>query len=839
MGKLPEHLTALPTTDNWVLWRCVGLRGAGFPARDVLQLQSCELAQQAQAVVIGESNAARLAQTLLEQVNASLDAVRERGAWERESQPLVEALWALKAGKLPQATGTATIDVLIERTRTAREKLGEARKRYRVIFSAETKKQQAAIQNIIRSDRFCEAIIWQNRTAFERAILPLRDRPDTIKAKKRRQKEELVAKYLQRYSVKNDTIGFFGPVGWGECTDDATDLHVNITDQLLASRTVYFELWPIDTLAKMANKDERLRRWMRPRQTTLHHIKEGVLFRPMRLPLPLPNKQVALLQLCSGAYTAETIANQLIADGIYPTCEQVFDDLHKFNKKQVLTWSFDVPRQRHPERALRENLLAIADPQLREEALRPLEQLEQGRQAVAIAAGNPTQLYKSLTALEQTFSDLTGEVPTRRDGEVYGGRTLLYEDCRRATSIEIGLPLQEQIARPLALIMDSIRWATYELAGRLLAQCATVYNALAEKNRSPIVDLTAFSTRFQPILMESQDLTKEVMAQFHDRWANILNLPSDVSVVDYNSAELRCAVESTFACPSVGWPTARYQCPDIMLAAHGDTLQPVMGEIHVGRNTLAASLWVGQHPDPSTLKQSAAHDLPDDPHLLFVVPKEWPGVTVRTWAELYTDSTYFLLFGSDPDGVPASRTIPIGELVIDKCDGKLIIRTRDNRLHFDFIAGFSDILSYFSTGKTSYGIVNTTQKTHLPRINIDGMTVYRESWCFLPRELEFAFCTDSAERYLSAQRWMHQYQIPRFIFVRTPTEAKPFFIDLTSQTYINILAKMVRLADKSKKPSKFIKLSEMLPTPDQLWLTDNTGNQYTSELRFIALETKG
>jgi hypothetical protein len=31
-------------------------------------------------------------------------------------------------------------------------------------------------------------------------------------------------------------------------------------------------------------------------------------------------------------------------------------------------------------------------------------------------------------------------------------------------------------------------------------------------------------------------------------------------------------------------------------------------------------------------------------------------------------------------------------------------------------------------------------------------------------------------------------------------------------------------------------VTEMLPTPEQTWLTDDAGNRYTAELRFVAVE---
>ncbi len=61
--------------------------------------------------------------------------------------------------------------------------------------------------------RFREALTWQNPGLAQF----LRDHdagPDAARRSKQRQRELVIANYLQRYCLKNDTIGFFGPVGW-------------------------------------------------------------------------------------------------------------------------------------------------------------------------------------------------------------------------------------------------------------------------------------------------------------------------------------------------------------------------------------------------------------------------------------------------------------------------------------------------------------------------------------------------------------------------------------------------------------------------------------------------
>ncbi|SCF98885.1 hypothetical protein GA0115259_106462 [Streptomyces sp. MnatMP-M17] len=52
--------------------------------------------------------------------------------------------------------------------------------------------------------------------------------------------------------------------------------------------------------------------------------------------------------------------------------------------------------------------------------------------------------------------------------------------------------------------------------------------------------------------------------------------------------------------------------------------------------------------------------------------------------------------------------------------------------------------------------------------------------------------------------------------------------------YVNIFAKAARRLAR-KDPSARMTVTEMLPTPEQAWLTDDEGNTYTSELRFVAV----
>src|SRR5205807_10374873 len=135
------------------------------------------------------------------------------GGQQEPRQGLHQTLRQLKQGRVPQPgqdSGLAALDHFIAVSQQA-EAAWEA---YRTLFPPGVQRMAQALAEIARTDRFREALLWQNRRAFHTGVEDvLRHRPEDARDSRYRQNELLVASYIQRYSVKNDTIGFFGPVG--------------------------------------------------------------------------------------------------------------------------------------------------------------------------------------------------------------------------------------------------------------------------------------------------------------------------------------------------------------------------------------------------------------------------------------------------------------------------------------------------------------------------------------------------------------------------------------------------------------------------------------------------
>lgn len=846
---LPDHLVLLPTESagRWGLWRTLCVRGAGFPAAGVLRIADAECAAAADRLSQVEAEAEGLRQAALEALRGELEA-----AGKDRLDLLVKSIRRVKRSQptptvgLAEATATA-----IDAWKAAAPRVEAEKKSYQTAFAAAEGRLDRELREVAQSERFREAVVWQNRHAAETGLASfLRRSAGNGKSTTARDRGhvQMLASYLQRYSTKNDTIGFFGPVGWAQLNEEEEAVTAHPGPELIAARQVYFEGWAIDAIADRLAEDEAMRPWLAPRRSPFLRREGDSFVMPTGQALPLGPVSCTLLAACDGTRSARALIREIGA-GLPPDKEAVlWEMLENLHANGVIRWAFQVPLTPTPEKNLRELLLGIEEEPLRERSLAVLDEVVHGREAVVRAAGNAEELERSLNELEAAFVRATGRAATRAEGQLYAGRTLVYEDCRRDLELELGAPFLAELAPPLALVLASARWLCHHLATRHRELFAQVYAELSPE-AGPQVSFLAFTRAALPRLMNIP-LNREIREELQSRWERVLALPQGERRVSYRSEDLLPRVQKEFAAPGPGWQKARYHSPDILIAAssleavkNGD-YQIVLGEVHLSINTLDRWVFFMQHPDPDALRAAIASDLPE-PSVIPVFPKIWnakeasaslglqvPAVSGRMDIAFRSPKDYYLDFSLDPHEFPASQILPIGDLVVEPDEnGRIVIGPRDGRVRFDGI----DVYQLVMTMQVldTYRILPGGSYT--PRVTIDRLVIARESWSFKAAEIEFVQAATAEERFAGARRWAARHGMPRFVFSKTPYEPKPFYLDFESPVLVEIFAKAVRRSVTNEQDTT-VSVSEMLPAHDQIWLPDAQGNRYTCELRLVAVD---
>ena len=838
-----DHLVALPGSE-WSLWRWICLRGAGFPSDGVLKLAATPETISAAHEVVRSSEVLEIVRSrILQQLRTALDELRSAGQWgnKQRRKPLLDAISKINAGRLPRSLPEGIPSGALEELTAALAQVDTASAVFQEKFSRFSKHNGNTIREIAGSADFREALTWQNRTVVETALNPLlRGSPDALERdSSRKQHEELVASYWQRYCVKNDTIGFFGPVGWALITSATSHMDIRHGAKLLATRKTYWESWAIEALGAVLARKYDLHPWIAPILVPFVRVEDMTLIHPLFGPLPLTAKQAAMLRACNGHDTAKQIAAKLMR---MPNLSvrhpgEVYEALRELATKGILFWKFNIPLGPFPEQSLQEALQRIEDLKLRQQCLDLLKELDAGRAQVEAAAGDPARLNFSLQRLERVFTRLTGLPPTRKKGEVYAGRTLVYEDCRRDTEVLLGRKVLESLAEPLSLLLDTGRWFTARVAQAYDEKLKAIYSELRRSAHATSVDVPLWWNKAAPFFFNNApEIMDPLLDEFEEKWARVLQFGDHQSVLHLTCDELRPRLLREFPPGLPGWQGARYHSPDIMIAAADeDAIRDgryifVLGEVHVGTNTLQSALFANQHPSPSDLLDALARDLGEEN----IVPVWETEEVCSRFAPLIPKTNFRLEYLSNSFVTNRSQALPVSSMILENHNGTLMAKTRDGKFclrALDLVGGL--------IGHQAMDCFRTiSSRRHVPRISLDSMIIKRESWRFSPEEMQFASCTGAAERFLQARNWARAHGIPRFVFYKVPVEKKPAYLDFDSPIFVDIFSKMIRRTVEAALPGAMVDLSEMLPLPDQIWLTDVSGRRYTSEFRFVAVDSR-
>jgi Lantibiotic dehydratase, N terminus len=719
-----------------------------------------------------------------------------------------------------------------------------ARAGYKDAFAAEMIRLTGELRAIALSPAFQSAMTWQNHHAVHSGLAPfLRRRPEVDgRNGKYRTHELMLAKYWQRYCVKNDTIGFFGPIGWGRFDPARPHSDPRVGPGLVAQSEVYFETWAVDRLAAKVDTAGQVRRWLAPRIPPFVQIDGRQAMLPGVRPMPLTTAELVVLRCCDGSTPAWRIATATAGGGddTPSSADEVYSVLDRLVRRRLLVWKLELPMSLRPERDLRRVLAVIGDEAVTGPALAELDRLEAARETVRLAADQPADLEKALDELDATFHLITGASPNRNAGKAYGGRTLVYLDALRDADPVIGRDVLDAL-QPIGLLLRSIRWLTFQVGERLRAALGRLVDRyVAENGRPPT--LAWLWTHAMPLIHgEEGGLVDEVSDELYRRWEVVLECPPDASRVDRTSTGLAQRLTAQFAAPRPGWPAARYSSPDVMISApDGDALRRgefelVLGEFHVAINSLRSLALVDRHPHPEDLYDCLRAEN-RAPRLHPVLAKDSSGrLSVRTHPGLIRDDDFLVALFDQTADPTRPRMLHAASLMVEQAGDQLYVAEPTGH-RFDVLEAFAEMLMNVVIDR--FGIL--PRRPHAPRVTIDKLVVARESWRFDPGQIAFAAEPDEALRFARARRWRSESHLPGRVFVSVSASQKPIYLDFDSPLYVNVVAKAIRVRATAGRPDEdWVRMTEVVPALDRLWLTDREGSRFTSELRLALVDLAG
>ncbi len=695
-----------------------------------------------------------------------------------------------------------------------------------------------AIGRAAGDQRFREAVTWQN-DAFVGSCLD-RYASEAPRNSKKRERELAIAKYMQRYATKNESIGFFGPVAWAEWA--AGPETTSARDPAGSLRTVYFEQWAIDRVAAAVAARPGAVMGVRPVLAPANILRDGLVLHPNRPPYALSGLDAELLASCDGRRTtAEVIDLVCAAFRPEPSAALILARLSALRRADVIRLDFAGPIETHPERRLRLRMAGIPDPDCRRSALADLDRLIDLKSRVADAAGDAGALAKALRRLDMEFTRVAGCAATRLAGQTYAGRTVVYEDVRSELSLSLGEKVSERLAEPLGMVLDAGRWLASEIADTYLRRFEGYHarkRARLGQEWVPLTSLLALATRDFYTGLGLPRVADPCVRELQRRWAGIIDVRSGGPRHRVAAEAIREKVRAAFPPTPARWANALYHSPDVMVASpslaalNAGDFELVLGEVHLAFNTVEARALVEQHPDRSRLLR-LAESVVGGRRVVPVAPREWNAVTSRTSPPTALDSRTFVYYAISSDDVSNAPAVPVpaSALRVGRVGGRLVVRRSDAAGDLEL----AEVIGEYLSGVAVNALRLFPPSGHTPRVSIDNVVIQRETWHLSLRKCAFASQHDERVRFVQIRGWLDRHQLPRFAFYSVGTEVKPIFIDFTSVPLCNVLAAVVRRA-LAADPNGTIRISEMYPSPDHLWFEDERGGRHTCEIRTVVAD---
>ncbi|MFF7656453.1 lantibiotic dehydratase [Streptomyces sp. NPDC007983] len=840
-GLAPEFLPG----DGWVTLPHFVLRMSGFPFELLKNLVSDAATGSAKRLVrarheLDRAMAASHAPGLLASARTRADGA---------------ALRAMRKRKLPSAqiradVASAEIANALTRFAVLLDEEAAAEKEFLTLFPEEELRTSGYVLDLFRhrsdlrdgllvSNESSEPVLahWIDKTTLPGWRWHKDDRP----------RIDTLVRHLQRAGAKNDTTGHLGPFAPGLFAADTPGLAAVPTG---LNRHPLLARWAADAIAVAMRKDPHVLPQCRPRRApgasltgrTLHVFsfdytaKAGDVAEATRIyrPVDVGDYDCTVLSLCDGERTAAQIAQRI--EPTYqpgdPVPPPVADSLHRLEDLGAILVGPEIPYGTPdplPQLAAYEgDPGGVAWRGLLREAERRLTDF-------GAADSTTAERRAALDALKCSFEAHTGISAERGQGKFYGDRSVLHEDCSgRYDGLSLGGPLTDLLAGDLTLAYELAMAAPrqrYTAESQLLA----VWHARRFAGR-PYVSLHEFIAGF---VEDHERLTAEYArvdvaeTTFLDRVEDALLARGthDDTAVSVDTATVRELVAAA------GAHVPMLCNPDLMIAAESEAhlasgdFFAVISELHANEESLSHGLF---GPVLNERFPGFPDAVLEGYRGLMTADEDLACVTLahrnKSYIRVPLDTVEIEASGRSP--LPRQRVFALADLQVVNAGNTLRLRhpgsgrfLRMAALPYAWLGVRHNPFVPFGFPRHQGGkLLPGRRHPHLPRITMASVVLQREFWRIPAEELAARHRRDA---FLKVQRVREERGLVRHLYAKVPGETKPIYCDLDSPLLVR---QLTRLAGQSAEP---VELSEMLPGPEHLWVSDQHGH-YTSELRYAA-----
>ncbi|MDY7222593.1 lantibiotic dehydratase [Halalkalibacterium halodurans] len=682
-------------------------------------------------------------------------------------------------------------------------------------FQTELDRQRHHLKQVyLENESLQEAVFLSSPDAYHNGLKHFLSKElEQSRPRGQRQKEQLAAIYLQRFTSKNETASYYGPTNYGTFTSQPGLLELHVNGPI--KRQLFMSYWAVQSLANYMAEDDSILPYLKPKlspfikreNSNLRQSSNGKL-------IQLPEIYHKMIRYSDGNHNIHQIAAMLDL-----STAECIARIQKLKEKRIILLEIDFPTSVFdPFEKLKEKIQQLPnDCSSKSKWLHVIN--EWSSHLITWKESESFQQRRHiLTLLENSFEQNVGLSSRKDRGKHYTDRLIVFEEARGdVETCRIGLNMQKQWKDQLEPIFKLIS-----------CRAAVEHRALTEfaykeyQSFNSDVNFLTFALHMQGCKTEALQYAKEKLKEFDNR------LSEWTALHPFEKGSIVIAKEDVDAfCLNFPQPDVALFSPDIMIAADDvDAINEgkyklILGEVHSGIQVW--SVLNSVYPDQLRLNEEIYHHLGPTLQSFWLehVGPRAPGKTFRP--ELSQGTTVENL-GRSMKSREYVRSI--AELGLIYENERFYVTEGEKPKLMDLETDVEPLNQIFSLPSVKSFSIQIGE--HTPRIEINGVVFQRERWTFACKELLVRVNGYTDWLLLDwATDLRKNYNMPRYVYARGNNEPKPIFVDFHNFFTLEVLYQLL-------KRNEHVSITEMVPAQDSLWFTRGE-NKHTAEFRFSVI----